>query len=231
MIHDVGKGQSYGAKYTALVEAKTAAIPFTICPTRRKPIAYPAVENALNSAPAGVLNKTDYAANGGSVRFLGAGPPFNDVSGTPYSCSCFSSYPACKWSNSDGALLAFNGVSGERSEVQQIPDGQSNVFLAGEKSLDPNIYYTGSDGADNDSCLEGNDWDVNRWVANGSTPFAPHRDTPGVDDMSSCFGSAHAQGLHFVFCDGHVQLISYQIDMPTYQSLGVRNDGTYSENY
>ena len=71
-------------------------------------------------------------------------------------------------------MQAFNGVSGERSEVSQIPDGQSNVFFAGEKYLDPDLYYTGSDGADNDTCLEGNDWDVNRWVMTG---FPPMRDT------------------------------------------------------
>ena len=50
------------------------------------------------------------------------------------------------------------------------------MFFAGEKSLDPAVYYTGNDGADNDTCLEGNDWDVNRWVAteanNNSHPIA-----------------------------------------------------------
>src|SRR6478672_8754401 len=47
----------------------------------------------------------------------------------------------------------------------------------------------------------------------------------------SSFGSAHPQGAQFVFCDGHVQLLSYHINYATYRSLGVRNDGTVSENY
>jgi prepilin-type N-terminal cleavage/methylation domain-containing protein/prepilin-type processing-associated H-X9-DG protein len=226
MIHDVGKGLSATAKFNALVEAKQAAIPSLICPTRRKPIAYPAVENCANAANAAVLNKTDYAANGGSNRFLGTGPGYND------NPSCFAAYPNCNWSNSDAALTnpnsGFNGVSGERSEVSQIPDGQSNVFLAGEKYLDPAMYYTGADGADNDTCLEGNDWDVNRWVLTG---FPPMRDTRGVNDMSSGFGSAHPAGVQFVFCDGSVKLLSFQINFATYQSLGVRNDGTFSEDY
>ncbi len=228
MIHDVGKGvKDLGPsgstnptqnKYFALVEAKEAAIPLVICPTRRKAIAYPAIENTQNTAPATVLNKTDYAANGGSIRYLGNGPGYGD--------NCFATYPKCNWSNSDASLASMNGVSSERSEVSQIPDGQSNVFFAGEKSLDPAAYYTGNDGADNDTCLEGNDWDVNRWVANGSQqPFPPHRDTRGQDDCSSGFGSAHPAGLHFVFCDGSVKLLSYSINFATYQCLGVRNDG------
>ena len=231
MIHNIGKCTSLSAKYTAIMEEKTAAVPFLICPTRRKPITYPAVENAWNAGSTTVLNKTDYAANGGSVRFLGPGPQFNDTG--DYGCSCFATYPNCNWTYgggnySDADLVAFNGVSGERSEVRRIPDGESNVFFAGEKYLDPNIYYTGSDGADNDSCFEGNDWDVNRWVMTG---FPPLRDTKGVNDCSTGFGSAHPAGCHFVFCDGHVQMLSYQISFTTYQCLGVRNDGNPSDNY
>ena len=219
MIHDVGKGLSANAKYTALAEAETAVIPLLICPTRRKIMAYPCPYPASNAASVSVCSKTDYAANGGSVVFVGGGP--NEGSG------CFAIYPHCTWSNSDQALTAFNGVSGERSEVQvgQIVDGLSNVFFAGEKSLDPPLYYTGTDGADNSSALEGNDWDVNRWVNK-----APQRDTPGVDFYWG-YGSAHAAGVHFVFCDGHVQMLNFQINPATYQSLGVRNDGTVSENY
>ncbi len=198
MIHDVGKGIKDSGpggstnptqnKYYALVEAKQAAITFLICPTRRKPIAYPAIENAANAAPATVLNKTDYAANGGANVCLGTGPNYTD------NPTCFVAYPNCNWTANgwsdyaDGWLTAnFNGVSGPRSEIQagHVTDGLSNVFFAGEKYLDPNVYYTGADGADNDTALEGNDWDVNRWVATG---FPPMRDTKGVNDMSSGFG-------------------------------------------
>ena len=41
--------------------------------------------------------------------------------------------------------------------------------------------------------------------------------------MWSGFGSAHPAGLHFVFCDGRVQLISYSINFTTYRILGTRN--------
>jgi prepilin-type N-terminal cleavage/methylation domain-containing protein/prepilin-type processing-associated H-X9-DG protein len=240
MIHDKGKGLPGDGpgtkKYTALMESKTAAIPLLICPTRRKPIAYPQHEISYNAGQPPFLNKTDYAANGGSYRFLGTGPQLGD--------NCFLHFPDCRtasnpgtygsaWSNPD--QTRFNGVSGERSEVRQIPDGQSNVFFAGEKYLDPSLYYSGLDGADNNSALQGNDWDTNRWVGvandNSVDTFPPRRDTRGVDTMSSRFGSAHAQGFQMLFCDGHVQMLNYTIDFATYLSLGVRNDGTYSENY
>ena len=245
MVHDVGKGLAGPgpgtAKYAALAESRSAAVPLLICPTRRKPIAYPYPNNwgVYNAAPPSTCNKTDYAANGGSNRFLDIGP---------LSLSAYTSLSGVSWYiNSpplpqgqtipteqvcemvDAPVTGFNGISGIMSEVRVVPDGESNVFFAGEKYLDPLLYYTGTDGADNDTCFEGNDWDVNRWVMNG---FPPLRDTKGVNDMSTGFGSAHPAGCHFVFCDGHVQLISFQISFTTYQCLGVRNDGNpASDNY
>jgi prepilin-type N-terminal cleavage/methylation domain-containing protein len=78
MIHDKGKGASGADKYNIyLPEGRSATMPITICPTRRKAITYPSCENQANSAPCATLNKTDYAANGGSNRFLGWGPGFS----------------------------------------------------------------------------------------------------------------------------------------------------------
>ena len=53
----------------------------------------------------------------------------------------------------------------------------------------------------------------------------------GPSSQAFWFGSPHSQGAHFVFCDGSVKLIPYNVDFPTYQSLAVRNDGTVSENF
>ena len=242
MVHDIAKGVpgdfdtvTPTSKYNTLAAAKAACIPFLLCPVRRKPISYPSVEPSWNCAQWATTNKTDYAANGGSVQFLGTGPATN--------WNCYNTFPACYspgnpdpdsgWTAVGYPSLSlatnFNGVSGERSEVQpgHITDGLSNVFLAGEKYLNSQSYYTGADGADNDTCLEGNDWDVNRWVPGGGA--MPIQDTAGVGACSGSFGSAHPQGLHFVFCDGSVHLVSYKIDAATYTSLGVRNDGTPTE--
>jgi prepilin-type N-terminal cleavage/methylation domain-containing protein len=229
MVHDIGKASAN--KYNLLAESRSAAFPFTICPSRRKPIAYPYPNNwgVYNAAAASKSNKTDYGANGGSNMFLDIGPE---------TLQCYTTFPACSWSMNSPqqgifpqaqvtAMLnnpstGFNGISGIMSEVSEVPDGQSNVFFAGEKYLDPNLYYTGTDPADNDTCLEGNDWDVNRWVITG---YPPLQDTPGVSGGSRGFGSPHQSGVHFVMCDSSVKMLSYSIDFPTYQTLGVRNDG------
>ena len=231
MIHDIGKGLSTASKAT-LTEAKLAVIPLLYCPTRRKAMAYPmkATENSMNAGQIGMANKTDYAANGGSNIISGKGPTdpnflltFSATSSTwelesPSNETGWTTQQVC--SLMDSSSTGFNGVSGIMSQVTAaaVTDGLSNMFFAGEKYLDPDNYYNGLDGGDNDSCLEGNDFDVNRWV---TTP--PMRDTRGTANGSNGFGSPHSAGLHFVFCDGHVQLLSFQVGLPTYQCLGVRN--------
>jgi prepilin-type processing-associated H-X9-DG protein len=164
-----------------------------------------------------MLSKTDYAANGGSVVYTGQGGP---------DPTCITNYPNCATGFKDQS--SFNGVSGERSEISQIPDGQSNVFFAGEKYIDPSYYYTGTAGAENNGALEGYSNEIDRWVASG-----PARDTKGqVPIPYLIFGSAHPAGCHFVFCDGHVSLLPFTIDLPTFSCLGVRNDGNpTSDNY
>jgi prepilin-type N-terminal cleavage/methylation domain-containing protein len=228
MIHDVGKGlqgsDPNSPKGQALTEAQSALIPFLICPTRRASIAYPASGTANNATEPPLLNKTDYAANSGSnpnsVFVVGAGPPL----------SCLNSYPNCTWSNPN--QITFNGISGERSEVQagHVIDGLGNVFLAGEKYLDPNMYYTYSappNEAENCSALQGNSYDTNRWVTS-----LMMLDTKGQQTTNcTIFGSSHVAGVQFVFCDGSVRLLSYSIALNTYSSLGVRNDGTVSESF
>jgi prepilin-type N-terminal cleavage/methylation domain-containing protein/prepilin-type processing-associated H-X9-DG protein len=251
MIHDTAKGLKFVAsdinptppsglfngptltqvssptRGSLLAESRQAAIPLLYCPTRRRPVAYPGAGTAYYACqPSGgvapLLGKTDYAANSGSVTLIGAGPS----AGSCKNSNCFTD-PSPPWSNPDSTLLAFNGVSGERSEVNQIPDGQSNVFFAGEKYLDPQYYATYTNGAENGSALQGNGLDTNRLVVS-----VPQRDVQGQNSTNcALFGSAHTAGLNFVFCDGHVQLLNFLIDPNTYVSLGVRNDGTYSESY
>jgi prepilin-type N-terminal cleavage/methylation domain-containing protein/prepilin-type processing-associated H-X9-DG protein len=251
-IHDVGKGQgnlsnsSYtsSAKYTALQEQGSSVIPSLICPTRRKPVAYPATEKAYNSVLPATGGKTDYAGNGGANFFVDAGPPLSQ--------NCSGTFPNCTWvqqwstvitgSNSSppNPLAAFNGVLGMMSEVSQIPDGASNVLLAGEKYLNPDSYYTGTDWGDNDSMMEGNDYDTIRWSNVGSNPqgsafgasssyLAPMRDTRGTTNWY-VFGSAHPAGFNVVFCDGHVVLLNFSIAQATFTSLTVRNDGNPPDN-
>jgi prepilin-type N-terminal cleavage/methylation domain-containing protein len=237
VIHDIGAGlpitspYTSSPKYKALAQQESAVIAGLICPSRRKAIGYPAVEAGTNSAQPATYNKTDYAANAGSNQLSWCAGP---------ATTCLTSYPNCSWCNSSmPSTSSFTGVSGERSEVKaaQIFDGLSNTIFAGEKYLCPDCYYTGSDGSDNDTALEGFDWDVNRWVTyvdpssgnvTNASSFAPMQDTPGFNCGSGQgeyrFGSAHLEGFHVVMCDGSVHLLSYLVDLHVYSYLGSRND-------
>jgi prepilin-type N-terminal cleavage/methylation domain-containing protein len=232
-IHDVGAGLPYAQKSQALVQQVSAVVPTLICPSRRKAIAYPCVQTPAgygqeyNTASSPTFSKTDYAANGGTVQFLGTGP------GSYTDHSCLQTYPNCSWSNPNQS--SFTGVSGERSEVKpaQIFDGLSSTLLAGEKYLCPDVYYSGTDGADNSAAFEGNDWDVDRWVtrvdpASGQVTNAsscqPCQDTPGFNICASGFGSPHVTGFNVVMCDGSVHLLSYLVELHVYSYLGSRND-------
>jgi prepilin-type processing-associated H-X9-DG protein len=55
------------------------------------------------------------------------------------------------------------------------------------------------------------------------------QDTPGYP-ASERFGSCHAGGCNFAFCDGSIRTISYSIDAATHKSLGNRDDGAPTDN-
>ena len=128
--------------------------------------------------------------------------------------------------------MDYNGVCFQRSEVKaaQVLDGLNQTILVGEKYLDPDNYYTGSDGSDNENLYVGYDNDLYRTanynrsaadsVTNGSMPM---QDTPGLSDGMR-FGSAHFMSCNFVFCDGHVKSILYLVDPLVFANLCSRND-------
>ncbi len=189
------------------------------CPSRRRCILYPrgpgwtfvaynAAENSLSN------NKTaraDYAANSGSH---GGG----EYSPGPKSLAD-ADKPAWRTQSATGKT---NGISFTRSEIRMahITDGRANTIMIGEKYLNPDHYFTGRDGADNENLYTGFNNDNFR-----STRLPPKRDTRGVAN-TVCFGSAHPGGCHFVFVDGSVRKINYNVDPVTFKGLGDRNGGT-----
>ena len=240
VLRDIGKGLpggSTGTKFEALGVLKSTVIPGFHCPSRRTAKGYPAVESSFNSAQPSVLSKTDYAANGGSYKMLGAGTN---------ALSCVDTYPDCRWDRSleNSLREVFDGISTYRSEVKisQVTDGTSNTILIAEKYMNSNQYESGDGCADNNSLFQGNDWDTNRWVpefirsiGGGNDPTKldpnsiqvrkPQQDTPGFENCTERFGSSHSAGFFASLCDGSVQFYAYDIDDTAYATLGIRNDG------
>ena len=56
----------------------------------------------------------------------------------------------------------------------------------------------------------------------------PRRDTPGVSNRN-IFGGPHPAGVNFVFVDGSVHTINFEIDVELHCQLGNRKDGLPAE--
>ncbi len=234
MIHDLGKGQGIAGssnfnsspKYTTYgPQMKIAAIPLFNCPARRKCIVFPDAiqQGAYNAALPTGLNHSDYCANTGTWD---AGEAFAGPDTT-----CLNTFPKCGW---DQDASSGDGVAYQASQVSQgsITDGMSNTFFAGEKFLNSNEYYSSYDAGDDNSMLEGFDHDVVRWCSQNQPPVQDVNLGHIIwNNQNNGFGSAHAAGTNFVYCDGSVRLITYQISLTIYQNLGCRNDGQVDENY
>jgi prepilin-type N-terminal cleavage/methylation domain-containing protein/prepilin-type processing-associated H-X9-DG protein len=98
-------------------------------------------------------------------------------------------------------------------------DGAASTLMIAEKwwPYDGTNYQWD----DNEGYAQG--WDDD-WVR--STNIQPLPDIPGVSDgiWPGHFGSRHTGGFLAVFCDGHVQLISFNINVTTFSYLGNWHD-------
>ena len=156
---------------------------FMNCPTRRQPILYPLDTSSsgqpFNIAPITMMARTDYNACGGD-QFCG----WTDASLEPTSLAQGNAMTASYW----GSLTkTYTGISYLHSEVATawVTDGLSNTYMVGEKYLDPDYYYNGTDWADNESMYAGEDNDTNRTTYyDGVNPdHTPMQDTPGISDL------------------------------------------------
>ena len=101
--------------------------------------------------------------------------------------------------------------------IEDIYDGASNTYLAGEKFIDIDEYATGNFRGDDRSAYQGADNDVLRWTAD-----LPMQDC--ADSNTRTFGSAHSGGWNAVFCDGSVHFMSYDLDLKVHRANGNRKD-------
>jgi len=123
-------------------------------------------------------------------------------------------------SNWEGTGVFSPWTSGNRMTLALITgaDGASNTLMIAEKRWPYQVedYYWD----DNEGFAQG--WDDD-WVR--ATNIPPLPDLPGSDDGEVHFGSRHPAGFLAVFCDGHVQLISFNINLAIFEHLGNWQDG------
>ena len=100
-----------------------------------------------------------------------------------------------------------------------VLDGLSNTFLVGEKYLNPDAYFTGADGGDNEGLLMGDNPDISRF-----TTWGPQQDRRGVANYGY-FGSVHASAFGMALADGSVRRIAYDVNPDLFRWLGNRRDG------
>jgi prepilin-type N-terminal cleavage/methylation domain-containing protein len=250
-IHDLGKDGN-PTQITAVQEAggKTRAessVNLFLCPSRRgTAVLYPYNHGSpyFNIQRPAVVGRNDYAANSGNLFPPGIweGPP-DPGSGpmpNPWAASYLTQYRNYSLPidipQGRGVKPRGNGVVLALSETKlaEITDGTSQTILIGEKHVPRSDTETSNDGNDQGWDL-GFDIDINRW-----TKFPPQPDTKyntssrqeigeSHDDQWSVFGGSHAAGCQFVFCDGSVHTITYDVDVITFSRLGPVDDGEVVE--
>jgi prepilin-type N-terminal cleavage/methylation domain-containing protein/prepilin-type processing-associated H-X9-DG protein len=246
-LHDLGMGLgawNSPAKMAASAQRISTPVALLICPTRRRVIAYPftgaVMAQIYNANRPSAVGRSDYAANSGDYWT----EPESEPGGWPAS---YGPSTVTDVENPDGsgqetakARVAFGASArvatglvycGSLAMMADITDGASNTYLAGEKYLNPDMYETGGDGSDNETCYTGDNQDIQRWsswhypIVNPAVDWwPPHQDTSGLQN-GYWFGSAHSSGFQMAFCDGSVHVMSYSIDNETHRRLCNRKDG------
>jgi prepilin-type N-terminal cleavage/methylation domain-containing protein len=208
-------------------------VPHWWCPSRRPQNVYPKGTDtyyALNAARATdgnvVAARTDYAACVGDRLVVETGTfPGSGGGSTLANYSIASNF---KWlTNEMGTTVPpaalvdqYTGVCFQRSEVgiKHITDGTSQTYLIGEKYLNPNNYENGVDAGDNETWATGFNNDVFRC---GNE--LPLQDNPAITSATR-FGAVHTGGWFASFCDAHVELISFDIDINVHKGNANRAD-------
>ena len=188
------------------------------CPQRRESRLYPTRATFVNAVHDGFCTKLDYAANAGDHVYAGSerGPASVEA----------AERHSWRHSGHIGKGERHNGVIFQNSELKlsRLLDGTSKTYMIGEKYLDPNNNANGVLSNDDQIAITGFDQDTHCFVAySPQFAFTPRRDRPGFH-RAGLFGSAHVEGCQFVFCDGSVRTISYDIDKIAHHKMGVRDN-------
>jgi len=177
------------------------------CPSRRPGGPYP--DASTYYAGFGTFEnaraaRSDYAGNcGNSSNDQNDAGPSSIAAGVGYNFDT---------SGFDGIFFAASHVT-----LENITAGTSNIYLIGEKYLNPEDYFTGNDPGDNECMYVGFDNDTERCAIE-----QPMKDTPG-NQNTLIWGSAHAVGFNMAKCDGSVHFISYSISLVVLSNCSSRS--------
>ncbi len=211
-LREMGRGRADVAKRAAFSRRFAAAPEVFYCPSRRSAGTYPFTENRFGLVNAEVPKsaaKTDYAINAGNVELSGGlGPDAPDD-------------PRYRWPS----LERMNGISFVRSQIRaaDVRDGLSRTILIGEKHVPIGSYQSGTSLGDDQSFLVGDDADIRRFTVIPPVPDLVEAQLPGARIVHA-FGSAHPNATYFVFCDGSVQKIHFEVYEEVFQKMGGRYD-------
>jgi len=207
-LRQLGSGLPPAAQRTPLTRLSVTAVEVFHCPSRPKGMIGPTSPSALmrNTDWIPVVARTDYAVCEGDV-----------ISGTGPGPSSLEEGDSAAW---PWKLQAEpTGVSYRRSAISPgaVTGGLSNTIFAGEKYVSRDAYDSSDDPGHDQTMYSGVDWDINRWTIEPPLP-------DGTDLLPTRFGGIHDGGCFFIFCDGHVRNISWNIDTNTFRLLGNRED-------
>jgi len=230
-IRNLGAGQS-GAERAANVRRAVESAPaLMFCPTRSSPGTMPFTHGGCFPGierPA-VIAPTHYAGNAGT------GPGNHLHSGN-------LSWSESQWQRTEGYPIHVPGVNDGNHvtgvigilglvRADDVPDGHSQTFLAGERYMNADMYFDRYC-ANDQGWTVGFDYDTIRHAGrhNGSA-IPPLRDRRGAGGCDLMFGGAHNDAVMMVFCDGAVRAISYQVSPAIFRALGSRNLGDVVDRY
>jgi prepilin-type N-terminal cleavage/methylation domain-containing protein/prepilin-type processing-associated H-X9-DG protein len=237
-VHDLGRGATAQARRDAA--KKRVELPFEgmTCPSRRTANVYAFHGQSTYrycTFPLEYVSKTDYAANGGSIRSteISEGPP--EVGENLQAVTAPTRRP-------DGNELitaqgdsesTWNGIVFYRSQInmRQITDGTSKTYMVGEKWMFVGNYENGLDAGDSEPAFTGNNDDTIR-MTNLAYPLSPDTTEKVYDRVDPnqivghrMFGGPHNGGFNMAMCDGSVDFVSLDIDPAVHDYRGSRNDG------
>jgi prepilin-type N-terminal cleavage/methylation domain-containing protein/prepilin-type processing-associated H-X9-DG protein len=208
-LREMGRGGSAATKKLMARQVACTPLSFMNCPTRRTVMLFNNTNNphgtnyvASNAEASPVIARGDYAA----------------CSGSQANCENWDDVDTIDPANSH----FMNGLIYYKSQIQpkDVRRGTSHTIIIGEKYLNPDAYLTGRHTGDNESMYTGNNNDTNRTT--NSVPLRDRRGFDGPGAPEGWFGSAHAAACNFVFADGNVQSISYEVNANTFKCAGAR---------